>query len=142
MHAVERSIAGRSFFSRRQAGTRPTARAFTASKVLQLLSPKACGVHRKQWRRLQFIFARGSFRAFSLVFFNLSRRCRKGSVSRLALGLKKGEASGRDGWRREFDAAEACFSCRKRFKAVTRQRHHCGRYTSIQKYIGDGRRCQ
>ncbi|CAN0033008.1 unnamed protein product [Pylaiella littoralis] len=54
-------------------------------------------------------------------------RCRKGSVSRLALGLKKGEASGRDGWRREFDAAEACFSCRKRFKAVTRQRHHCGR---------------
>lgn len=52
---------------------------------------------------------------------------RKSSLSRLALGLKKGEASGRDGWRKEFHAAEACFSCRQPFKTVTRQRHHCGR---------------
>ncbi|CAM9114184.1 unnamed protein product [Ectocarpus sp. 12 AP-2014] len=49
------------------------------------------------------------------------------SVGRLALGLKKGEPSGRDGWRKEFDAAEACFSCRKPFKTITRQRHHCNR---------------
>ncbi|CBN74398.1 FYVE zinc finger protein [Ectocarpus siliculosus] len=49
------------------------------------------------------------------------------SVGRLALGLKKGEPSGRDGWRKEFHAAGACFSCRKPFKTITRQRHHCNR---------------
>ncbi|CAN0091306.1 unnamed protein product [Ectocarpus fasciculatus] len=50
------------------------------------------------------------------------------SVGRLALGLKKGEPSDRDGWRKEFHAAEACFSCRKPFKTITRQRHHCNRF--------------
>eukprot|EP00752_Nemacystus_decipiens_P015601 g13924.t1 len=64
--------------------------------------------------------------SMSMDFRRAMPHFRKSSVSRLALGLKKGEASGRDGWRKEYHAAQACFSCHKPFK-VTRQRHHCGR---------------
>lgn len=88
----------------------------------------ACNAAACRQRHPSFWSILARFRLTNVMQRKNTATSRKSSVSRLALGLKKGEASGRDGWRKEFHAAETCFSCRKPFKAVTRQRHHCGRW--------------